>query len=111
MKLPTNAHIAPEKLSRYLLVKRPVGDKSVFLKQAGYTLDNPKRLEEDIRRQILILDAVSIEKTSYGELFEIRASLAGPNGTALKVKTVWMQELKTGITKFITLYPDKGETP
>jgi hypothetical protein len=59
MKLPTDAQIAPEKLTRYLLVKRPVGDKSELLKQAAYTLDNPERLEEDIRRQILILDAVS----------------------------------------------------
>jgi len=109
MKLPGDAQIAPEKLSGYLLVKRSVGDKSEYLKRAGYTLDNSRRLEEDIRRQVLTQDAVSIEKTAYGELFEIRASLAGPNGTALRVKTVWMRELKTGITKFITLYPDKGE--
>jgi hypothetical protein len=45
MKLPTDTQIAPEKLTRYLLVKRPVGDKSEFLKQAAYTLDNPERLE------------------------------------------------------------------
>jgi Domain of unknown function (DUF6883) len=111
MKLPTDAQIAPEKLARYLLVKRPVGDKSEFLRQAAYTLDNPERLEEDIRRQILILDAVSVEKTNYGELFEIRGSLVGPNTRILTVKTVWMQEFRSGITKFITLYSDKGGTP
>jgi hypothetical protein len=111
MKLPIDAQIVPEKLTRYLLVKRPVGDKSEFLRQAAYTLDNPERLEEDIRRQILILDAVSVEKTNYGELFEIRGSLAGPNTRILKVKTVWMPEFRTGITKFITLYPDKGGNP
>jgi hypothetical protein len=59
----------------------------------------------------LILDAVSVEKTNYGELFEIRGSLAGPNTRILKVKTVWMREFRAGITKFITLYPDKGGTP
>jgi hypothetical protein len=111
MKLPAHTQIAREKLTGYLLVRRPVGDKSEFLKQAGYTLDNPQRLEEDIRKQILAQDAVSLEKTNYGELFEIRGSLAGPNKKVLKVKTVWMQELGTGITKFITLYPDKGGTP
>jgi hypothetical protein len=52
-----------------------------------------------------------IEKTHYGELFEIRGSLTGPNSRILRVKTVWMQEFGTGITKFITLYPDRGETP
>ena len=110
MKLPTDAQIALEKLTSYLLVKRPVGDKSAFLQQAGYTLDNPARLEEDIRKQILTQDAVSVETTVYGELFEIRGSIAGPNSRVLRVRTVWMQEFATGITKFITLYPDKGET-
>ena len=78
MKLPANAQIAPEKLTRYLLVRRPAGDKSEFLKQAAYTLDNPEPLEEDIRRQILTLDAVSVEKTNYGELFEIQGHLRDP---------------------------------
>jgi hypothetical protein len=111
MKLPAHAQIAREKLTGYLLVRRAVGDKSEFLKQAGYALDNPQRLEEDIRKQILPQNAVSLEKTNYGELFEIRGSLVGPNRKVLKVKTVWMQEFGTGITKFITLYPDKGGTP
>ena len=109
MKLPSDTQIAMEKLTSYLLVKRPVGDKSEFLR-AGYTLDNSQRLEEDIRRQILTRDASLIERTIYGELYEIRGSLTGPGGTTVNVKTVWMQELKTGITKFITLYPDKGGT-
>ena len=108
MKLPRNAHIAPEKLTRYLLLRRPVGDKSEFLKRAGYVLDNWQQLEHDIRQQILAKDAVSTKRTAYGEYLEINTSLKGPNGVALQVKTVWMTESKTGITKFITLYPDQG---
>ncbi len=111
MKLPTNALIASEKLTKYLLVKRPVGDKSEFLKQAGYTLDNWQRLEQDIRQQILSKDAVPIEQTDYGELFEIQASLVGPNGVALNMRTIWMRESRSGLTKFITLYPDRGSRP
>ena len=53
MKLVQDAEIAPEKLTRYLLVKRPVGDKSEFLKRAGYALDNWQQLEQDIRQQVL----------------------------------------------------------
>ena len=109
MKLPADARIAPEKLTNYLLVKRSVGDKSEFLKRAGYTLQNAQHLERDIRKQILSEDAVVTKRTIYGQHYEIRAPLTGPNKTTLNVKTVWMQELKTGITKFITLYPDKGE--
>jgi len=36
VKLPIDALIATEKLTKYLLVKRPVGDKSEFLRQAVY---------------------------------------------------------------------------
>ena len=107
MKLPTEAEIAQNKLTRYLLVKRPVGDKSEFLKQAGYGLDNWQQLEQDIRQQILSNEATSTEQTQYGEYFEIIGPLTGPNGAVLRVKTVWMQESSSGVTKFITLYPDK----
>ena len=111
MKLPSDSAIAPEKLTRYLLVRRPIGDKSEFLKRAGYTLDNWQQSEQDIRQQIVSQEAVPIEQTRYGEYFEIRASLVGPNGVVLGLRTVWMREFKSGITKFITLYPDKGRRP
>lgn len=107
MKLPTEAEIAQDKLTRYLLVKRPVGDKSEFLKQAGYGLDNWQQLEQDIRQQILSNEATSTEQTQHGEYFEIIGPLTGPNGAVLRVKTVWMQESSSGVTKVITLYPDK----
>jgi hypothetical protein len=62
-----------KKLSRYLLVKRSVGDKSEFLKRAGYTLQNAQRLERDIRTQILTKDAAVTKKTIYGQHYKIRA--------------------------------------
>lgn len=107
MKLPTEAEIAQDKLTRYLLVKRPVGDKSEFLKQAGYGLDNWQQLEQDIRQQILSNEATSTEQFQHGEYFEIIGPLTVPNGAVLRVKTVWMQESSSGVTKVITLYPDK----
>jgi len=94
VKLSDNAVIAPEKLTKYLLVKRAVGDKSEFLRRAGYTIDNWQQLEQDIRAQVLSKDAISIERTVYGELFEICASIAGPNGVVLNMRTIWMQEAR-----------------
>lgn len=108
-KLTPDAEIAPEKLTKYLLVKRPVGDKSKFLRLAGYTIGNWQQLAQDIRQQILPKEAVPVEKSPYGELFEIRGSLLGPNGVTLAVRTIWMKESRTGVTKFITLYPHKGK--
>jgi len=77
------------------------------LQQAGYTLGNWEQLEQDLRLQGLPHEAALIEQTVYGNIFEIRSSLTGLNGQTVLVKTIWMDELRSGVTKFITLYPDK----
>ena len=41
--------------------------------------------------------------------YEIKGKLTGPNGISLSVCTNWMIETETGISKFITMYPDKKE--
>ncbi len=106
MKLPEDSHIASEKLTRYLLVPQARADKSAFLALAGYTLDNFTTLLTDLRTQILNQDAAALETTSYGQLYEIRAPLVGPSGRTLRVRTIWMTEYLSGVTKFITLIPD-----
>ena len=107
MKLPDNALISYEKLTQYLLALRKRNDKSQWLAQAGYTLENWQVLENDLRNQILSADATPIENTVYGQMYEIRRNLIGPNRITLLVRTIWMTETVTGKTKFITLYPDK----
>jgi hypothetical protein len=108
MKLSPNATIASAKLNQYLLVWRSTDDKSKFLGQAGYVLENWQQLELDLRSQILVLDAVpSAESNRFGNVYEIRGELMGPNGVCLSVVTIWMMEFETGVTKFITLYPDR----
>ena len=107
MKLPHDTLIAHEKLTQYLLALRKRNDKSQWLAQAGYTIENWQVLENDIRNQISSANATPIEKTEYGQLYEISRNLIGPNGKSLPVCTIWMTETATGITKFITMYPDK----
>jgi hypothetical protein len=107
LKLPANATIAKEKLTDYLLKWQPDNDKSKFMALAGYTLSQWKRLEHDIRTQILSGDAALARKTPYGDLFRIRGDLIGPNGVSLRVVTIWMTEHVSGETKLITLFPDK----
>src|SRR4029077_21267065 len=65
------------------------------------------QLAHDIRQQILAKEAVSVKQTAYGEYFEISASLTGPNRVVVQLKTIWMRESKSGITKFITLYANR----
>ncbi|MCH7733153.1 MAG: hypothetical protein IIB44_11715 [Candidatus Marinimicrobia bacterium] len=107
MKLPENSLINREKLTQYLLVPRKRNDKSQWLAEAGYTLDNCQILETDLRNLILTIDATPTEKTKFGQMFEISGELFGPNGNSLSVITIWMTEIESKTTKFITMYPDK----
>jgi hypothetical protein len=106
MMLPADALIARAKMVSYLLAWRRENDKSEFLAQAGYTAENADRLADDIRLQLLPLEAQIEETTEYGDKYRIRGTLTGPNGRALRVVSIWMTEITTGITKFITLYPE-----
>jgi len=83
MKLPENTFIAREKLTNYLLVPKKRNDKSKWLAKAGYTLENWQVLETDLRNQILSEDAIHVEITEFGQMYEIRAILIGPNGKSL----------------------------
>lgn len=107
MKLKPDAIITEEKISEYLLKWRADNDKSQFLRRAGYTQANWRNLLLDIRNQILPLEAEILQNTAYGLLWKIRGALKGPNGVTLRVVTIWMDEKYTGMTKFITLFPDK----
>ena len=110
MRLPPDATIADDKLTRYLLLPQARGDKSAFLAQAGYRQDNAGHLLRDLRTQLLPLEAQRLESNTFGQYYEIRGTLSGPNGVALAVRTIWMTEHLSGVTKFVTLIPDKRRT-
>jgi len=111
MKLSSDTFIAPEKLTHYLLVRQMRADKSQFLALAGYTLANAEQLLADLRHQILPLDAELSETNQFGDFYEIRGRLNGPNGVVLHVLTIWLTDRLSGLTKFVTLLPDKKTTP
>jgi hypothetical protein len=110
VKLPADAVIARDKLTRYLLLPHARGDKSAFLAKAGYSLENADRLLMDLRTQVLPLDAEKLESNKFGQYYQVRGTLIGPNGAPLLIRTIWMTEHLSGVTKFVTLIPDKRGT-
>ena len=107
MKIPADSFIDPRKISHYLLRPLEESDKSEFLADAGYELADSQRLLDDIRTQLLPLDAEHIGPFAYGEKFRIRGFLQGPNAVRLPVVSIWATLHSTGQTRFITLYPAK----
>src|SRR5207248_2017564 len=82
MKLHRNATIAHEKMVNYLLQWRPENDKSRFLGSAGYTEKDGEQLAQDIRDQLLSLEAKFEETTEYGDMYSIMGLLIGPKWTS-----------------------------
>jgi hypothetical protein len=64
-------------------------------------------LLHDLRAQLLPLDATQLHSTAFGDFYEIRGGLTGPNDIALRVRSIWMKEHLFGVTKFITLIPER----
>lgn len=104
MKIPPDAIIPPEKLTRYLLVPRSKNDKSRFLARGGFTLANPGALEAAIRQLIADNEAIFERQNEYGAFYQVRGKLQGPGGI-LTVVTIWLLQDVNGEFRFVTLKP------
>ena len=91
-------------LTRYLLVPRQKNDKSEFLAQVGFTLENPDLLEVAIRKLMVENDAVSDRQNEYGTFFRVEGEIQGPYGI-LSVVTVWILRTSDQQYRFVTLKP------
>lgn len=107
MKIPADAEIAEDKLTRYLLVQRVRDDKSKFLAQAGFTLDNSGALRTAIIKLITDIDATEDGGNEYGTFYRVEGALQGVNGRNLAVITVWIRWYLDTSFHFVTLKPQK----
>lgn len=105
MRIPPDAIIPREKLTKYLLVPREWDDKSRFLGRAGFTPGNPDDLEAAIRRLTADVDAIEDGTNEYGVFYRIDGEICGSNETALRVALIWLQWITDGSFHFVTLKP------
>jgi hypothetical protein len=84
MKIPADSFIDPRKISHYLLRPLEESDRSEFLADAGYELPDSQRLLDDIRTQLLPLDAEHIGPFEYGEKFGFAVFCRGPMAFACR---------------------------
>ena len=68
VQIPEDAIIPVAKLTCYLLIERDRNDKSKFLAQAGFTLDNYEALKNALRRLALSTKAVEDRKFQFATL-------------------------------------------
>ena len=108
MQIPgaDRAIVESTKVRDYLLSpEHPIGRfKARVFASAGYRSDNWQQLQRDLQVVARSADAVLTRAEVYGQLFEIRAILQGPDGT-LSVLTVWILRTGESFPRFVTAYP------
>lgn len=105
MKIPVDAIIPEAKLTKYLLVYKPRNDKSQFLAQAGFRLDNWQVLKTAIQKLNQSIEAKADRTDEYGTFYNVNGELQGANGINLSVITIWLERKSDGKFQFITLVP------
>ena len=107
MRIPEDAIIPNDKITRYLLIQKARNDKSKFLAQAGFTLQNPEVLAAAIHSLIAMSEAVEDRNNEYGVFYKVAGELVGINGVSLSVVTIWLQRQIDEKFQFVTLKPLK----
>ena len=109
MRLPNadRAVIEPAKLRDYLLSPtHSVGRfKATLFAVLGYTQEEWRRLEADLRSQHLTKEAQLVATSRYGQKYEIRAALIGPAGRSAQVVSSWVVLAGDDVPRFVTAYP------
>jgi hypothetical protein len=102
------AVIDPVKLYGYLLApSHPIGRfKAAFYLALGYTPDNWRRLDADLRSQHLSQEATLEASAMYGQKYTIRARLEGPSGVSADTVSVWVVRTGEEFPRFVTAYPE-----
>ncbi len=101
------AVIPPAKLRDYLLsTDHPDGhSKARYLGRLGYRREDWRRLDRDLRDQILPLDAREAGASRWGIKYEILAVLRGPNGRAAWIRSIWIVLRGETAPRLVTLTP------
>lgn len=105
MKIPSDAVIADDKLTEYLLVPKPRNDKSQYLAQADFTQQNPQVLRKAIRLLVRQQEAFPQRSNEYGTFYDVPGDLIGPTGIHLPVVTISLHRRSDDIFQFVTLKP------
>lgn len=105
MHIPARkVEISSKKITDYLLARKVKNDKSKFLEQLGYSIENWNELEHDIRLLVERNDAVLQSKTPFGDMYEVKGALKG-----FRVVTIWLLTVDQERFRFVTLFPSKIE--
>lgn len=105
LKGNTNLVIPEQKFTEYALNPAKDPNKSrVFKNALGYSLDNYKDLEENIRNNLNQSDMEFVSENQYGQKYRCDVEITGPNGKTAVVRTGWIKEPDSDKLRMTTVY-------
>jgi hypothetical protein len=104
------AIIDPVKLHGVPALTQPSGRplQGGALLALGYSSEQWRHLEADLRSQHLSRGATREDQTPYGRKYVIRGTLVGPSGSSVDLVSVWVLRTGEDIPRFVTAYPEVG---
>lgn len=109
MSLPNaqTAHIDRSKVEGYLLSpSHPIGRfKYAFFLSLGYTPKAWERLRDDLLAIAGENNTLPGNPSTFGQKFEVDGILSGPNGSAARIRTVWIVLAGESVPRFVTAFP------
>ena len=95
--------IEQSKITDYLLVGKQKNDKSKFLNDLGYSIQNWEELRNDIERIVVENQRFFQDSSPFGgDLYQVKGNLRN-----FGVITIWLLSENNDTFRFVTLYPDK----
>ncbi len=109
MMLPNyeNAYVPESKLTGYLLSEtHAVGKaKAKYFRSLGYAENNIDQLKQDILMIAKSYEITNKFETNFGLKHTIDGQLSTPNGSVVRITTVWVVEPPDDRPRFVTVYP------
>jgi hypothetical protein len=104
-KLPDaqNCNVHDRKITHYLLIDRPIDDKSRFFRGFGFTMQNWQVLAAALRQHGMQYDVVSTRPTPNGTNYELRCNLQTPDRRNPCIRIVW-EVIGSASPNFVTAY-------
>jgi hypothetical protein len=105
-KLPNvqQCTVQGSKITQYLLLPRPIDDKSKFFASFGFTLMNWRVLAAALYEHANKYDCTPSRQTPNGVIYVVQCNLTTPDGRNPCIRTFW-EVVGIAAPKFVTAYP------
>ena len=111
MTLPgaDEALIETAKVRDYLLAHgHPSGRfKAAFFIRLGYSVQRWELLSADLKRHARANDASPGESNAFGQKYQVRGILTGPEGKSAVIVAIWIVLHGEAFPRFVTAFPGK----